>query len=60
MLAALGVWSTATGWPDIIVAAILASLFLNSVNKILRQALDERRADEERSSGMGPVRTNAT
>ena len=23
MLAALGVWSTATGWPDVIVAAIL-------------------------------------
>lgn len=43
MLAALGVWSTATGWPDVIVAAILASLFLNSASKILRQALDEWR-----------------
>jgi len=44
MLAALGVWSTATGWPDIIVAAILASLFLNSASKILRQALGEWRS----------------
>jgi len=43
MLAALGVWSTATGWPDVIVAAILASLFLNSASKILRQALGEWR-----------------
>ena len=29
MLAALGVWATATGWPDLIVAAILAALFPN-------------------------------
>jgi Co/Zn/Cd efflux system component len=43
MLAALGVWITATGWPDVIVAAILASLFLNSARKILRQALGEWR-----------------
>ena len=43
MLAALGVWGTATGWPDVVVAAILASLFLHSATKILRQALDERR-----------------
>lgn len=44
ILAALGVWSTATGWPDIIVAAILTSLFLNSAAKILRQALGEWRS----------------
>ena len=41
MLAALGVWATASGWPDVLVAAILASLFLNSASKILRQALGE-------------------
>lgn len=41
MVAALGVWGTATGWPDLLVAAILASLFLNSASKILRQAADE-------------------
>jgi Co/Zn/Cd efflux system component len=50
MLAALGVWGTATGWPDLVVAAILASLFLNSATKILRQALDEARVSKERTS----------
>lgn len=43
MFAALGVWGTATGWPDVIVASILALLFLQSAVKILRQALQERR-----------------
>lgn len=44
MIAALGVWGTATGWPDLIVAAIMAGLFLTSAFQILRQALEERRA----------------
>jgi Co/Zn/Cd efflux system component len=62
MLAALGVWSTATGWPDVIVAAILASLFLNSASKILRQALGEWRmakghaSIDERHSKLRTVR----
>ena len=43
MLAALGVWGTTTGWPDLAVAAILASLFLNTASKIIRQALEEWR-----------------
>ena len=43
MIAALGVWATASGWPDVLVAAILASLFLNSASRILRQALGEWR-----------------
>lgn len=43
MFAALGVWGTATGWPDLIVAVIMASLFLSSAYQILRQALQERR-----------------
>ena len=43
MVAALGVWGTATGWPDLIVAAIMASLFLTSSTKILRQAWHEYR-----------------
>jgi Co/Zn/Cd efflux system component len=50
MVAALGVWGTATAWPDVIVAAILASLFLNSASKILRQALDEWRSPRKVSS----------
>ena len=43
MLAALGVWGTATGWPDLIVATIMAGLFLSSAFQIVRQALEERR-----------------
>ena len=45
MVAALGVWGTASGWPDLIVAGIMAALFLSSVWQILRQALEERRAE---------------
>jgi len=43
MLAALGVWGTSTGWPDLIVAAIMAGLFVSSAIQIIRQALAERR-----------------
>ncbi|AUH62960.1 cation transporter [Paracoccus zhejiangensis] len=45
MLAAAGVWGTATGWPDLIVAAIMATLFLSSAFQIIRQALAERREE---------------
>jgi cation diffusion facilitator family transporter len=41
MLAAVGVWATATRWPDLIVAAIMAGLFLYSSAQILRQSLRE-------------------
>ena len=57
MLAALGVWGTATGWPDVIVAAIIASLFLNSASKILRQALNEWRLTKDAHPVMGAVMT---
>ncbi|MCX7561405.1 cation diffusion facilitator family transporter [Sulfitobacter sp. F26204] len=43
MFAAVGVWGTATGWPDLIVATIMAGLFLSSAFQIVRQALEERR-----------------
>jgi Co/Zn/Cd efflux system component len=43
MLAALGVWGTATAWPDLTVAAIMAGTFLTSSVQILRQALSEYR-----------------
>ena len=43
MLAALGVWGTASGWPDLMVAGIMATLFLNSAWLIFKQALSERR-----------------
>jgi len=41
MIAAIGVWGTATAWPDLAVAAIMAGLFLTSSVKILRQAWAE-------------------
>ncbi|MEX0301643.1 MAG: cation transporter, partial [Leisingera sp.] len=46
MIAALGVWGTATGWPDLIVAGIMAGLFLNSAFQILVQAVREWREEE--------------
>jgi Co/Zn/Cd efflux system component len=57
ILAAAGVWSTTTGWPDIIVAAILASLFLNSASKIVRQALGEWQLMKGAHPVMGAVTT---
>ncbi len=43
MLAAIGVWWTSTGWPDVVVALIMAGLFLSSATQIVQQALAERR-----------------
>ena len=44
MLAGAGVWASATGWPDIAVAAIIAGLGLSSAVRITRQALREIRS----------------
>jgi len=41
MIAALGVWGTATGWPDLFVAGLMAFLFLSSAWQILRQGARE-------------------
>ena len=41
VLAASGVWATSTPWPDLIVAGLMASLFLWSAAQIIRQALRE-------------------
>ncbi len=43
MLAAVGVWGSGTGWPDLVVAALMAGLFLSSSTQIIRRALAERR-----------------
>jgi Co/Zn/Cd efflux system component len=51
MLAAVGVWATATKWPDLAVAAIMAGLFLYSSALILRQAAREMRSGETRALG---------
>jgi cation diffusion facilitator family transporter len=42
IFAALGVWGTSSGWPDLVVAMIMAGLFLSSSFQIMRQALAER------------------
>lgn len=49
MLAALAVWGTATKWPDLIVAAMMAGLFLYSSLRILQQSVHEMR--EQRLPG---------
>jgi len=42
VLAASGVFATDTAWPDLAVAAIMASLFLSSSVKIIKNARAER------------------
>jgi len=50
LLAALGVFGTGAGWPDLAVAAIMSMLALTSASKILRQANAESRAGLRGSS----------
>lgn len=42
--AASGVWVSATGWPDLAVGAVMATLALSSAVAVLRQASGELRA----------------
>jgi Co/Zn/Cd efflux system component len=43
LVAALGVFGTGTGWPDFIVAAIMAALALQGATIVVRQSLAELR-----------------
>jgi Co/Zn/Cd efflux system component len=43
LLAAAGVFGTGTGWPDVIVAAIMAGLALQGATTVIRQSLGELR-----------------
>jgi Co/Zn/Cd efflux system component len=45
LLAALGVFGTGTGWPDVIVAAVMASLALHGAWVVIRYSLAELRLD---------------
>lgn len=47
MVASVAVWFTLSAWPDLIVAAIMAGLFLRSAQLILVQAWQEFRSGEE-------------
>ena len=44
MLAALGVFGTGSGWPDILVAAVMGMLGLSAANTVIRHARSELRA----------------
>ncbi|MFC3050430.1 cation transporter [Kordiimonas pumila] len=41
MIAASGVWLSGTGWPDIVVAGLMASLFISGSLTIIKQARGE-------------------
>ncbi|WP_306142503.1 cation transporter [Roseibium sp. MMSF_3412] len=43
MIAAMGVWGTATAWPDLLVAGLMATLFLSSAVQILSRGIREFR-----------------
>jgi Co/Zn/Cd efflux system component len=43
LLAAVGVFGTRTGWPDVIVAGIMAGLGLQGALQVIRHALEELR-----------------
>lgn len=51
--AAAAVWGTSSAWPDLVVAAIMGGLFLNSSMLILRQAWDEYRTGVDRGALSG-------
>jgi Co/Zn/Cd efflux system component len=53
MLAALGVFGTGTGWPDIVVASIMAVLGLHAARDIVKQARGELR---QQSRNAAPAR----
>lgn len=57
MLSALGVWGSHSAWPDLAVAALMASLFMTSSVQILRQAWREYRTGG--TNGDGHVATEA-
>jgi Co/Zn/Cd efflux system component len=43
LMAAGGVWLTHSGWPDILIGALLALMFLKSAVKVLKGAIIELR-----------------
>lgn len=53
LLAALGVFGTGTGWPDIIVAAIMAILALQGAVVVVQHSLNELRSDGMLQANVG-------
>jgi Co/Zn/Cd efflux system component len=56
LLAAVGVFGTGTGWPDVVVAAIMAGLGLQSAVQVMRHALEELRLEKPREQILSEVR----
>jgi Co/Zn/Cd efflux system component len=54
MGAAVAVWGFGSAWPDLVVAALMGSLFLTSAVQILRRAAGEYRSDGAHSGGEPP------
>ena len=50
MIAAFGVWGLASGWPDLIVAIVMAGLFLSSAWQVLKQSIHEIKTGEASNS----------
>ncbi len=55
MGAAFAVWGTATAWPDLLVAAVMAGIFLTSAVQILRQAWAEYPEGRRAPGGLAGV-----
>jgi Co/Zn/Cd efflux system component len=53
--AALGVFSIGTGWPDIIVAGIMATLSITGGAQIVRQARAELRTEQSPATNVAPA-----
>jgi Co/Zn/Cd efflux system component len=51
LLAAAGVFGTGTGWPDVIVAAVMAMLAVQGATLVIRQARSELRSDGQVTRG---------
>ena len=49
--AASGVFATGTGWPDLAVATVMASLFISGAVQVLRQAAGELRPAGQQAAG---------
>jgi len=58
LLAAAGVFGTGSGWPDVVVATIMAALALQGSWAVLRQALFELRSTRllRRPNSLDPIR----
>jgi Co/Zn/Cd efflux system component len=51
LVAAAGVFGTGTGWPDVLVAAVMAMLALQGAVMVIRQARSELRSGPSMTFG---------